>query len=565
MTYEINPALVRTMAGRYDDAAAPLAGFDLPTTRVAADTFGHVELAAWFAAVADQVDEAGRAVHEGVTTMAANLRAAAHDAEVTDDAVAQNYTPPAGHGLRPRHAARPQPARDPGPDPVRRLPVTAPPSLELGATQDKTELVPGDVAAVRSNADAVEDQRTKVKDAGDDFAAVSSQDALDSGLTSMTFLMDRTKQIAKFDALVAVLDTTHDALTTYATALSTAQGEAQRAIEKWNEGEKATADARAAYNAQVEAYNKQVCAPPPPITSYGGPTLTVPSITAAPPGEFSDPGTALREEAQRILDEARKKLDSAGAAALHTLGAPEDEDGDGKQDSHSGDVDLLGADGSAEGPSISWNLWEKTFGTEEEGDDSPFKISLGKAEGSIYVFNAKGEFENYYGDVKVNGDGSVTVLGADGSAEATIDKDGVKINADGTLTLVGAEGSVHGSLGPAELGAEGKVFVGATGSGGLDIGKDGVHAGGELFVGGKLEGSISGDVGGIGGEGRGELSYGLGAAYDADIGMKDGKITIGTDVGLTFGVGGKIGGDVTIDVPEVYDNGKKVVDWIIPG
>jgi hypothetical protein len=246
--------------------------------------------------------------------------------------------------------------------------VTAPPSLELGATQDRTDLVPGDVAVVRSNADHVEDERTRIRDARDDFAAVSSQDALESGLTSMTFLMDRTRQIDKFTAMITVLDTTHSALTTYANALGTAQDEAQRAIEKWNEGEKASADARTAYNDQVAAYNKQVCAPAPPLTSYGGTSLTVPSITAAPPGEFHDPGTALREEAQKILEAARKKLAAAGDAALHTLGAPEDANGDGKQDSHSGDVDLLGAEGDAEGPSISWNMWEKTFGTEEPGE-----------------------------------------------------------------------------------------------------------------------------------------------------------------------------------------------------
>lgn len=99
MTFEINPALVRRMAGKYDAAVAPIAGYDFATTRVAADTFGHVELAAWFSAVADQFDEAGRALHDGVTTMAANLRVAANDAEAADDAAKAGltlptYTPP---------------------------------------------------------------------------------------------------------------------------------------------------------------------------------------------------------------------------------------------------------------------------------------------------------------------------------------------------------------------------------------------------------------------------------------------------------------------------------------
>ena len=424
--------------------------------------------------------------------------------------------------------------------------MTAPPSLELGATQDKTDLVPGDVEAVRTNADHVDAERRRIKDAGEDFAAVSTQDALTSGVTSFVFLMDRSKQITKFEGLVEVLDTTHSALTTYATALSTAQGEAQRAIQKWNEATQVTNDAVASHNAQVEAYNAVQCLPPP----QNG----IPRITAGPPGPFHDPGTALREEAQQILDDARKALADAGSAALQTLGAPQDSDGDGKQDSSSGDTDWLGAKGDLTGPSISWSFWEKTFGDKDPSGDDPFKISLGKAEGAVYVFNAEGEFENYYGDVKVNGDGSVTILGADGSAEATISKEGVKIGADGTLTLASAEGKITGELGPAEVGAEGKIFVGGSAEGGLDIGKEGVHAGGELFVGGKLEGAVSGDVYGAGGEVRGELSYGFGAAADADLGYDDGKIKIGGDLGLVFIGGGKVGGEVTLDVPEIAGN-----------
>jgi hypothetical protein len=98
MTYEINPPMVRKMAAEYDAAVAPIAGYDFPATRVAADTFGHVELAAWFAAVGDQLDEAGRALHTGVTTMATNLRYAAKDAETTDADAAATYTPPPSLG-----------------------------------------------------------------------------------------------------------------------------------------------------------------------------------------------------------------------------------------------------------------------------------------------------------------------------------------------------------------------------------------------------------------------------------------------------------------------------------
>ncbi len=440
--------------------------------------------------------------------------------------------------------------------------MSAPPSLQLGETQDPKALIPGNVSVVWENITSLSEARTSITDAQAACEAISSEEALESGLTSMYYGMDRAKQLDRFEGFADVLDTAHGALTTYAGALSKAQGVAADALARWNEGERLTREAVTQYNAAVQAYNDAQCAPKQ-YTFAGGRAYEVPSISQGPPGEFVDPGESVREEARALLESGRKDLLSAAGAALATLGAPDAED-DGKEDSHSGDVDWLGADGSMDGPSISWNFWEKTFGDGEESEN-PFKLTLGNIKGGVYVFNAEGEFENYYGDVKVNGDGSVTVLGADGSAGATIDKDGVKINADGTLTILGGKGSIHGSLGPAEIGAEGEFLVGARAEGDITLGREGIHGGGELFAGGKIEGKLNGDVGGFGGEGRAEGWAGFGIAGDAELSFEDGKLTVGADGGVAFLLGGKVGGDVTLDLPEIYGHGKDLVGAIWPG
>ena len=110
MTFQINPRLVRAMADEYDEAAAPLAGFDFPTVNVSGDTFGDTELAAWFSAVGQQFDKAGAALHDGTRALAENLRVTAHFAEQTDDHVAQTFAPPSGLAdlLDPTRPAAPQ-------------------------------------------------------------------------------------------------------------------------------------------------------------------------------------------------------------------------------------------------------------------------------------------------------------------------------------------------------------------------------------------------------------------------------------------------------------------------
>jgi hypothetical protein len=65
-------------------------------------------------------------------------------------------------------------------------------------------------------------------------------------------------------------------------------------------------------------------------------------------------------------------------------------------------------------------------------------------------------------------------------------------------------------------------------------------------------------VGGIGAGVKGEAWAGVGVAADATFGMKDGKFTIGGEFGAGLGIGGKIGGEITIDPGKVVDTAKDI-------
>jgi hypothetical protein len=424
--------------------------------------------------------------------------------------------------------------------------------MELGQTDDKTQLVPGRVSAVRANVDNLADEATRIQGKLQTFRGVRVPHW--QGGTSGVFRLRVSEETKKWEAYLGLLNQATGALSTYADALGTAQDKAQDAIDKWNEGERVTAAAVTEYNAAVARYNTSLLQP------AGSPFAPLQSVPH--PGAFHDPGEALRQEAQRILDDAREQLDSAGSTALDALGAPEQ--AGGSRNSSDGDVDVFGADGDLEGPEFSWTGWEHVFGSRslEDTGESPFEITLGTAEGEIYVFNAEGEFTNYYGNVKVNGDGSVTVLGADGSAEATIDKEGVRVGADGRVTILGAEGTIHGELGPAEAELHGEAFVGAEGGGGITLGSNGVHADGELFAGARARAEAAVDVGGIGAEGAVEGQAGIGVSAGGGVEVEDGKITIEAEFGAALGLGGKVEGGITVDPGEVYESGQDAVEWV---
>ena len=94
MSFDVLVEELRTAARTLRSVTSPLVGYDLETTNVTAESFGHVELAAWFAAVGDQCDRAGKALRTGAEVLSDSLDYAAGQYESTDDGVARLFRQP---------------------------------------------------------------------------------------------------------------------------------------------------------------------------------------------------------------------------------------------------------------------------------------------------------------------------------------------------------------------------------------------------------------------------------------------------------------------------------------
>src|SRR4051812_43668285 len=99
MSYDVLIDNLRTAAGRYRTVASSLGTDGVDVDHADPTAFGHVELAAWVKAVAEQLDHATTALHDGASNLAAGLDTAAHHYETTDDQVGNAFQSPFSTGL----------------------------------------------------------------------------------------------------------------------------------------------------------------------------------------------------------------------------------------------------------------------------------------------------------------------------------------------------------------------------------------------------------------------------------------------------------------------------------
>ena len=422
--------------------------------------------------------------------------------------------------------------------------MSIPKGAALGSTSDPKALVVGDASSLDSAADKLKTEATKIRDVGLDLKAVKTPSW--TGAASDGFWMFFGAEPQVWQAIADVMTKSEAALRDQAGALRTAQDKAQDAIDKWEQGEQATQTATTAYNDRVEKHNTTI--------ENGGFSL--------PPGPFSDPGDALREEAQQVLDAAAAALDEAGLQNAGTLA----ELGGLSWNESTGDVEGPGVDGEVDGPSFSHSD-PNAFG----GDDKPWKkpgedgysasLSLGSISGSAYLAQVSGSTEGNYHGIDYAAEGEV-FLGAEADAGINVTDTSVEATASATVG-VSASGSASAEYGYLGVEAEGSAMAGATAEGTIGVGTDGVHASGEVFAGAQAEGSIGGDVGGVGGAVTGEAWAGVGASADVNAGMNDdGSFTIGGHFGVGLGIGGQIGGEITIDPEEVVDTVGDIADGV---
>ena len=99
MSYEVLVDNLRAAAGRYRTVASSLGTDGVEITHVEPTSFGHIELAAWVKAIAEQCDAATKALHDGAGSLAEGLDSAAHHYETTDVSVGQTFQSPFSGGL----------------------------------------------------------------------------------------------------------------------------------------------------------------------------------------------------------------------------------------------------------------------------------------------------------------------------------------------------------------------------------------------------------------------------------------------------------------------------------
>ena len=186
------------------------------------------------------------------------------------------------------------------------------PELQLGQTDDPTQLIHGDPGAIRATA-------SKLGTFSGAFGRTASGlEGMDSstwtGEAADAFRAKYAPQPGKWrDASTASGDAS-DALGSYAGTVEWAQGQAREAIALYAEGQKVTSAAVTAYNDQVTAYNAAAQAYDSKLSAGQNP-----GPRPTEPGPFSDPGASLREHAQEILSAARAERDRAGAQAASAV------------------------------------------------------------------------------------------------------------------------------------------------------------------------------------------------------------------------------------------------------
>lgn len=90
MSYDVIARELHSGAGELREVVSGMAGYDLAITNAGPDSLGHVELASWLKAVAEQCDLAGQALHDGAMGIAGAVDTAGNTYQNSDESNAFN-------------------------------------------------------------------------------------------------------------------------------------------------------------------------------------------------------------------------------------------------------------------------------------------------------------------------------------------------------------------------------------------------------------------------------------------------------------------------------------------
>lgn len=195
-------------------------------------------------------------------------------------------------------------------------------------------------------------------------------------------------------------------------------------------------------------------------------------------------------------------------------------------------------------------------------DKLPAWEKKGEFARGVAVSVKEGSFKGLGG--LAEGEGRVSVLEASVHGQGSVSFKNGALSAKGEVgaqaTLIDAGGRVRLGKGDYGLDAAGSVFVGAKANakGELVIDpKNGIYAarvGGEAFAGARAAAEANVNLGKFGSVGgRAEAWAGVGAAFHAEAGFKNGRFKARFDIGAALGIGFKIGFNVDINVKGIVD------------
>ncbi|WP_445330585.1 putative T7SS-secreted protein [Streptomyces sp. GSL17-111] len=184
--------------------------------------------------------------------------------------------------------------------------------MALGDTDDAKKLVHGSPGKLRSTGQHLLNLKDAFDTVGAGMKGVDPSDL--RGETAQAFEEKISAEPRKWFEAADACQMAGQALKDFADTVEWAQGEAASAIELHRQGQKASKEARAAHESEVEAYR----------LAFIAHNFNRDNPLPSEPKPFSDPGTADVEAAVEKLEEARRQRDEAARAAQRMVAAARD-------------------------------------------------------------------------------------------------------------------------------------------------------------------------------------------------------------------------------------------------
>ncbi|MFR9754409.1 putative T7SS-secreted protein [Streptomyces sp. TR06-5] len=374
----------------------------------------------------------------------------------------------------------------------------------LGATRDPKELIPGNAGKLHDDADKLDGWSTKLEGIGDDLGAVRVPGW--TGKASDAFWDDFSGQKKRWIRGSDALSAAATALRSYADMLSWAQGQASQAIDLYDGGDESGAES--------------------------------------------------------MLESARSRLESEGDSAAEKFKKQGGSSEDAPDWLFFAAQEAQSDSGASSVPTYNWEHQPGRQRTRKWGDpgapawdDNKKRVSVAgdsvQGDAKVWGADAAGRTHTLGGDL--SGKAGMDLLGVEGSAGYGLE--GPNVHGEASAKAYLAQASAEGKYEAGVFEASGKAqgFVGADAAARANVGLEGVHANAEAFAGAKASAEGHASVAGVGVGGTAEAWAGVGAEASVDVGMTDGKLVIGGEVGAALGVGGQLGGSIEIDPGKVTD------------